>query len=887
MLQLHHLMKLSHRLRTWMASKRNLGSCLSIFLMLGLAVSLLFVPDVAWAADAAQQMDVMDTIFGFLASLILGFTNFLGFMITLITEIVLVPVMSYNGFASSAVIGAGWSVVRDVMNMGFVIVLLVIAIVTIFGGSVGSWSVKWQQQIPKLLLFAILINFSRMICSFLIDIGQVIMLTFAGAIKDIAGGNIIQLFGLADFVTFDRAAITQAIASNQGTNAVSLFTSALLALVMTLIVLGTMIMLTVILVYRIVTLWVLVVISPLAFFFGGAEVLGKGAGNPYAEWWSKFTGAVAIGPVLVFFLWLTLSVAGAGNIAATENFPMGGTAAEAGPVLGFLTKIAEPGRFLSFIIGIGMLYVGFEASQKFANALPGAASALVKGGVKSALKIGAGAGAAAGIATQAVPLAATAAIGYGGKKGVQFLGKTQVGQEARAGIGKGITSFGAGLGKVPGLGWAGRGVARVGTSLEQSRRQDAAARLDAHSKEVDHYDKDQLDAGLSSAAIGPDGVMRQNAMRWKILNSAYLRKKYSSEDLSKIYQDFSETGGVDATKGDGSMSQKLADVQKARPDLLADDEKKDLLEKMEPEDLLRMDPEAYRDKAVQDALNNYKRYDAEKMVHRSALEMMKEGKLGNRKQQEALQGATDRGEAVDVDLISDDALSTLDPAKQTPQVLAGLAANGRINVVMQSPEFQIQNLPETYIESSAAQIVQNATPEKVRELAESGKGDMFRSGLERALAVAQGAQKRELGIQVVMHAPDAVTLGGTYGSGYNAQDNRFTGNDGREAFRGAVERDSGVLLKYAAQVAAGGDMGRVAAESADVGALMRNVRMAPTDGEAEQWYALIDSVSAQIANRLADPSDKPGIVEEQALRRKLRRITKFQLSATGSDTDTA
>ncbi|OGL72247.1 hypothetical protein A3D69_02950, partial [Candidatus Uhrbacteria bacterium RIFCSPHIGHO2_02_FULL_54_11] len=303
-------MKLSHSLRTWMASKRNLGSCLRFFSVLVLAGMLLFAPDSAFAAtpSVAQQMDVMDTVFGFLSSLILGFTNFLGFMITLITEIALVPVMSYNGFATSAVIGAGWAVVRDVMNMGFVIVLLIIAIVTIFGGSVGSWSVKWQQQIPKLLLFAILINFSRMICSFLIDIGQVIMLTFANAIKDIAGGNIIQLFGLADFVTFDRAAIQETITSGGGTNSVSLFTSALLALVMTLIVLGTMIMLTVILVHRIVMLWVLVVLSPLAFFFGGAEVLGKGAGNPYAEWWSKFTGAVAIGPVLVFFLWLTLSV---------------------------------------------------------------------------------------------------------------------------------------------------------------------------------------------------------------------------------------------------------------------------------------------------------------------------------------------------------------------------------------------------------------------------------------------------------------------------------------------------------------------------------------------------------------------------------------------------
>ena len=106
--------------------------------------------------------------------------------------------------------------------------------------------------------------------------------------------------------------------------------------------------------------------------------------------------------------------------------------------------------------------------------------------------------------------------------------------------------------------------------------------------------------------------------------------------------------------------------------------------------------------------------------------------------------------------------------------------------------------------------------------------------------------------------------------------NTFRADDGREAFRGAVQRDSGVLLKYADQVGKdGSDMGRVAAESANIGMLARNLR-ASTGAEKTQWVNLITSISEQMEARLNDLDGS----EKKAMEKRQRRIDSIIISDT-------
>ena len=318
-------------------------------------VAIGFAP--AHAARAAEGPGLVETALLFIANIALTVAVVLSKLVIVIIQ-VLIPVMLYNKFSESPVVISGWAIVRDTVNMFFVIVLIAIAFGTIFGNS----RFKWQQQMTRLMIFAIVINFSKTLCGLMIDIGQVIMLTFANAIREIAAGNFVKMLGMGDVYSLStdnkifQSAATDSNAT--GAKAFDWFASALMSVFMMFIVLTTMIMLLAILMYRVVMLWILIVISPLAWFVGGAgDLIKSGA---YADWWKKFICLVAIGPVLTFFLWLTLVVAGAGNISDSAGFVAAGSKDTAG---GFLTQIFEVKRLISFVIAIAMLYAGFDAAN--------------------------------------------------------------------------------------------------------------------------------------------------------------------------------------------------------------------------------------------------------------------------------------------------------------------------------------------------------------------------------------------------------------------------------------------------------------------------------------------------------------------------------------------
>jgi len=322
---------------------------------------------------AAEWTDVVATG---LAQLICWATSGVGKVIVLMIGGVLMPVAQYNEFVTSPVIGAGWAVVRDAVNMFFVIIFILIA----FGTILGIEKFKWRQQVPRLLLVAIFINFSRMLCGVMIDFSQVFMLTFINAVKDIAGGNFIQMFGL-------QKIMDAKVLSGDPIDIPTTLIAAGCGLIMMLIVLVTVFFMTIAFLYRIVLLWGLVTLAPLAWFFKSTEgILKVGGKNPYSEWWTKFSCALMLGPILAFFLWLALAVAGSG--AEMSGFDVSGA-----PEASLLNKALDPGNLITFIVGISLLIMGLDAANDACASAGGTMSKLM-GSASKASKAIAGAPAA-------------------------------------------------------------------------------------------------------------------------------------------------------------------------------------------------------------------------------------------------------------------------------------------------------------------------------------------------------------------------------------------------------------------------------------------------------------------------------------------------------------
>ncbi|MBU0530964.1 MAG: hypothetical protein ABIG32_02495 [Candidatus Uhrbacteria bacterium] len=537
------------------------------------AAAFLFTPDAAHAADG----DAFDTLMIYAAKFFVWMAQIIGQLIVMLIGVVAVPILTYNEFATSNVIGTGWALVRDVMNIGFVIVLMLIAFGTILFGAQGAGGrFNWRNNLPTLLIFAILINFSRLICGIMIDFGQVILLTFANAIKDIAGGNFIQLFGLGDIMRFSSDSIAEKNADGGGLEIFYLLASAVVALIMMSIVLLTIITLIALLAFRIVVLWILVVLSPVAFFFGGAKSVLGGSFKAYDEWWSNFTAAVAIGPVLVFVLWLALAVAGSGNISGTEGFAMP-SAQEGKLAVGEIPNEAlKMDNLVSFIIAIGILFAGFDISLKIASALPGGMKALVGPGVaaratKSIARLGyrGAVGVAGGLAAGGM------AVGrFGTGKAWKYGKGVQVGGVRLGEVGLKTTQKLQGLGKS--LTASKSGVVRAaGAALYRGAGSSATQQLKQREKTISDQ-KDGLEGTdlevLKSYATGPaysdEQRGRQAASQYKLLTEGFLNKDMDANEMQDIYKRFRDSGNKDAIMGNTGMREGFLGGQKERLDML-------------------------------------------------------------------------------------------------------------------------------------------------------------------------------------------------------------------------------------------------------------------------------------------------------------------------------
>ncbi|MFH1430578.1 MAG: hypothetical protein ABIG71_03600, partial [Candidatus Uhrbacteria bacterium] len=244
----------------------------------------LTAPHLAFAIDAA-------TVGGIIAFGTQILTYFVGKLL-LMAIYALTIIAQYNGFLNSSVVATGWVVVRDVANMFFIVLLLLIAFATILNLS----SYKYQQMLPQLIISAVLINFSRTIAGIFIDISQVIMLTFVYGFAAAAGGNFTSMFGISSLMS---------ISPDGGPVAVMQVVGAyLLALFMVSIALVVVLVMIAILAFRIVMLWALVVLSPIPYLL---RIFPK-RGQRYGQmWWDEFFNYLMVGPVLAFFLWLSLA----------------------------------------------------------------------------------------------------------------------------------------------------------------------------------------------------------------------------------------------------------------------------------------------------------------------------------------------------------------------------------------------------------------------------------------------------------------------------------------------------------------------------------------------------------------------------------------------------
>ncbi|MCW1948882.1 MAG: type IV secretion system protein [Candidatus Shapirobacteria bacterium] len=233
---------------------------------------------------AALINEIFGIIIGFLQELVYGIFYWL--IAPLIQAMLSIHVYT-DTFV--AVIYPGWEVIRNICNIFFIIALIVIALATLF--RVESYQAR--GLLVQLILAALMINFSLVIAQAILALADTVQAQFLPAnvtvIRSLAGDLMVG--------TYRDLYITKAFSDASFSGIIK----PLFFLAMSIGSFAVFTAIAVFLLIRVVAIWLLLLISPLAYALG---VLPSTA-QYKKTWWDNFLKYAFFTPIMAFFLNMT------------------------------------------------------------------------------------------------------------------------------------------------------------------------------------------------------------------------------------------------------------------------------------------------------------------------------------------------------------------------------------------------------------------------------------------------------------------------------------------------------------------------------------------------------------------------------------------------------
>ncbi len=257
--------------------------------------------------------------------------HFTDFMLGWIANDPFSKTLSFTNPAANPIIQVGWTLLRDMVNMFFILGIAYIGLATAL--DVGRF--KTKKAFGKLILIALIINFTPVICGVIVDASNLV-------------GNFF-LKGISFKVIAERYAFQQGLLSQHLTDLLTSPTVLMQSLMMMAYGLGASFVLLIfsfLLLMRYVFIWLAVILSPLAFFFSIFEGKMK---SLYDQWWSQFTQWSFIIIPAGFFLYISRQA-----LANVDKF----SDYTGDPSAGFFPALSP------YIIGLLFLYIGFFMTTK-------------------------------------------------------------------------------------------------------------------------------------------------------------------------------------------------------------------------------------------------------------------------------------------------------------------------------------------------------------------------------------------------------------------------------------------------------------------------------------------------------------------------------------------
>ena len=307
------------------------------------------------AVVSKQGLNVTDAAKGAIIIWVLGGIlslagTFLNVAITLFAWVI--DANKLNAVLSNQAIYDSWKVVRDLLNIAFILVLLFSAFASIFQAS----SYNYKKILLWLVIMALLVNFSFPITRFIIDVSNSLMYTILKV--QLVGSTPDNILFKVMPSTFDS--LRDTLTATAGKDITSLLASIIFVFILALTILA----MGLILLIRTIALAIIIIFSPVAFV---GSILSKGG-----EWWDNLFKYAMAGPMMAIVLAVSMKI-----MQATNQLSLAGSNEYSKSTGGSATFIA----MAQFAIPITVLWVGIGMASKGI-----AGSSTIVGGVQKFAK---------------------------------------------------------------------------------------------------------------------------------------------------------------------------------------------------------------------------------------------------------------------------------------------------------------------------------------------------------------------------------------------------------------------------------------------------------------------------------------------------------------------
>lgn len=367
-------------MKNLLRNKKYIG----LILVAVIAFNFLFLPLTASAIEDAEPASagglvswISGKVLLFISSMIsMLFSALFGWIIGLEAQIIDYILNPDNfSFINAPIVTTGWGITRDLANMFLILILLIIAFATVL--RIQSYAIK--QLWWKVLVAALLINFSLVIAGFVVDFTQVLTTFF---VKQAIGGGGIGtittrlMAGMQILNFYDPAPAESAIggATQLGATAIAAAIGpilTLIGLIITAFVFGAAV---VFLIVRILYIWFLLILAPIVWMLWILPATSK----YFSEWWNKFIQWAFFAPIFVFMIYLSLSIFATNGQLKTDVFSANTSPAWGTALKGF-SKVTMPSAIFQWILVIAMMFGSLIMAQGFGIKIAAGAQKILTG----------------------------------------------------------------------------------------------------------------------------------------------------------------------------------------------------------------------------------------------------------------------------------------------------------------------------------------------------------------------------------------------------------------------------------------------------------------------------------------------------------------------------